>query len=252
MAAALEGEVGPAPAAVVFDPPLIPGTLIRRYQRFLADVALEGSQDVVTAHCPNSGSMLSVSAPGSPVWLSPADAPGRRLRYTWELVGVNGTLVGINTGRPNRIAAAAIAAGRIPELAGYPMIRREVRVGRNSRIDLMLEAPDRPPCYVEVKNVTLRRGQDGAPVEFPDAVTARGAKHLQELASLAGTGARAVMLYLAQRDDADAFAIAADIDPEYQAGLDAAMAAGVEALCYRCRITTSDIALADRLPLRFP
>ncbi|TVR78181.1 MAG: DNA/RNA nuclease SfsA [Rhodospirillales bacterium] len=237
---------------MMFDSPLLPGTLVRRYQRFLADVALDESGQVVTAHCPNSGSMLSVNEAGSRVWLSPADGPGRRLRYTWELVAVNGTLVGINTGRPNRIAAAAIAAGRIPELSGYSSIRREVKVGTNSRIDLVLEKPEGPPCYVEVKNVTLRRGGNGAPVEFPDAVTSRGAKHLKELAALAGTGARAVMLYLAQRDDADAFAIAADIDPDYGTGLAAAMDGGVEALCYACHVSTKAIVLAGRLPLIAP
>lgn len=225
------------------------GSLIRRYKRFLADVALD-SGEMVTAHCPNSGSMLSVNAPGSQVWLSPARNPARRLRYTWELIRIGDGLVGINTGRPNFLVAEAIAAGVIPELAGYHTTRREVRYGRNSRIDLLLEGEGLPPCYVEVKNVTLRRGVDRAsPVEFPDCVTQRGTKHLREMTQAVRCGARAIMVFLAQRGDGDRFAVAEDIDPVYAAALETAVAAGVEAVCYRCRVSPDFISVRDRLPI---
>lgn len=229
-----------------FAAPLLRGTLVRRYKRFLADVVLEGGE-TVTAHCPNSGSMLSIDAPGAEVWLSPAPDPRRKLAYTWELIRLGGTLVGINTARPNALAAEAIATGAIAELAGYESVRREVRLGANARIDLLLEAKDRPKCFVEVKNVTLKRPLFPRLVEFPDCVTARGVKHLVELAAAAASGHRAAMLFIAQRDDAERFAIAHDIDPGYAAALAAASAAGVEVLCYRCAVDLGGIRVSDRL-----
>lgn len=222
-----------------FSDPLIRGALISRYKRFLADVRLEGGA-VVTAHCANSGSMLGCDEPGAEVWLSPAHNPNRRLGYTWELVRVGATLVGINTGRPNRLVEEAIGAGTITELAGYDALRREVRYGAHSRIDLLLEGVGRPICWVEVKNVTLRRGEAAA---FPDAVTARGAKHLDELARRAQAGERAVMVYLIQREDCRFFTLAADIDPAYAKALAAARRAGVETLAYRCRLTPEAITV---------
>lgn len=230
-----------------FDAPLIKGTLVKRYKRFLADVTLEDGS-LVTAHTANSGSMMGCCEPGSEVWLSPAANPNRKLRYTWELVRVDGHLIGINTNHPNVLAEEAIKADLIPELTGYDTVRREVRYGRNSRIDLLLSGPDRPDCYVEVKNVTLFR--DGH-AEFPDAVTARGAKHLQELMAMVAEGKRAVMLYMVQRADAGltAFRVARDIDPVYAASLRTARAAGVEALCYSCSVSTDGIQVAAPLPL---
>ncbi|MFO1152509.1 MAG: DNA/RNA nuclease SfsA [Rhodospirillales bacterium] len=228
---------------------LVPATLIRRYKRFLADAVL-ASGEIVTAHCPNSGSMLSVNAPGSEIWLSRNDAPSRTLRYTWELVRVGDTLVGINTGRPNALVAAAIAGGDIPELAGYDRLRREVRYGGNCRIDLLLEKDGERPCYVEVKNVTLKRDPAAeAPVEFPDSVTQRGRKHLSALADVVSVGGRAVILYLAQRGDGCGFAIATDIDPAYAEAHRAAIHRGVEALCYRCHVSTSGIHLAGPMKM---
>ena len=235
-----------------FEHTLIEGWLVQRYKRFFADVLLPGGE-VVVAHCANSGSMLSVKEPGSRVWLSPATNPERKLRYTWELIEVNGGLVGINTGLPNRIVAEAIQAGEIPELAGYATISREKKYGRNSRIDILLEDPSRPPCYVEVKNVTLRRGSEPHwPAEFPDAVTERGAKHLKEMTDIVAAGGRAVMVYLVQRMDCTRFAVAADIDPAYAQGLEQALAAGVEAVCYGCAVGPDAITIAGPLTLDLP
>ena len=232
-----------------FPDPLIPGKLIKRYKRFLADVELADGT-VVTAHCANSGSMLCVKDEGAKVWLSPARNPDRKLKYTWEMIQIGETLVGINTQWPNRIAEEAVLAERIPELAGYETLRREVKYGKNSRIDLLLEDPKRPTCYVEVKSVTLRRGTGpDDPLEFPDAVTVRGTKHLVELSDMVKQGHRAVMLYLAQRNDGPHLSIAADIDPAYDKALKAAMKAGVEVLCYDCTLDLHGIELAAPVEL---
>jgi sugar fermentation stimulation protein A len=227
-----------------FDPPLIPGTLIRRYKRFLADVEIGGRKEVV--HCANPGSMLGLAAPGSPVWLSLSANPARKLRHTWELVAVGEVLVGINTGYANRLAEEAIRTGRIEPLAGYPGLRREVAYGEGSRVDFLLEGPGRPVCYVEVKSVTLKRGNLA---EFPDSVTARGRRHLLELSAMARSGARAVMLFVAQRGDCQRLEIAADIDPAYAAELGRAREAGVEVLAYACQVTAGGIEI-DR-PMGF-
>jgi len=237
-----------------FPDPLIEGRLVRRYKRFLADIELKDGR-VVTAHCANTGSMLSVNEPGSEVWLSPARNPDRKLKFTWEMIRVGRTLVGINTGLPNAIVAEAVEKSRVPELAGYQSLRREVKYGENSRIDLLLEK-DGPgegaKCYVEVKNVTMKRdlSKEG-PVEFPDAVTARGTKHLAELSNIVREGHRSVMFYLVQRADGRAFAIAGDIDLAYAKGLAAARSAGVEALCYGCRLSKRGITVAGPVPLLF-
>ena len=236
-----------------FHAPLVKGTLVKRYKRFMADVTLEDGS-TVTAHCANSGSMLSVNEPGAEVWISPAANPDRKLKWTWELIRIGKTLVGINTALPNAIVAEAIEKGKIPELAGYESLRREVKYGANSRIDLLLEDPARPPCYVEVKSVTLRRpdGPDPRAAEFPDAVTARGAKHLAELSQRARHGERAVMLYLVQRADCAHFALAEDIDPTYAAAFADARRAGVEAVCYDCHLDKREIRAARRLPILMP
>ena len=223
-----------------FPDPLIHGRLIKRYKRFLTDVELDDGT-VVVAHCANSGSMESVKEPGSEVWLSPARNPDRKLKFTWELVRVGETLVGINTALPNYIVSEAIEDGKISELNGYASLRREVKYGKNSRIDILLEDDAKPKCYVEVKNSTMRRDLVSGPVEFPDAVTTRGAKHLVELADMVKEGHRSVMFYLVQREDADSFVVADDIDPTYAKGLEAAMKAGVEVVCYACCLTPKSI-----------
>ena len=179
-----------------FDTPLIGGRLVKRYKRFLADVELE-TGETVTAHCTQPGSMMGLVDPGLRVWLSRSDNPKRKLKYSWEIVevdiGAGPALVGVNTGLPNRLVAEAIEAGAIPELTGYAELKREVRYGENSRIDILLTAEGEPPCYVEVKNVTLMRTP--GLVEFPDAVTTRGAKHFRELAQMVGRGNRAVTVF---------------------------------------------------------
>jgi len=233
-----------------FKEPLIPATLVRRYKRFLADVVL-ASGEAITAHVANPGAMIGLAAPGARVWLSKSGNPNRKLPFSWELVevdlGAGPELIGINTAHPNLLVAEAIAAGAVPELAGYPSTRREVKYGRNSRVDFLLEAPGRPACYVEVKNVHLMRRPGLA--EFPDSVTARGTKHLDELSAVAAAGGRAVMLFLIQIGSAAQFALARDIDPTYGAAFDRARAAGVEALAYRCLIDHAAIVLAGPVPI---
>lgn len=233
-----------------FPSPLKRGRLVRRYKRFLADVVLDGGQEI-TASCPNTGSMLGLCAPGATVWVSESDSATRKYRYTWELIeddlGRGRALVGINSGLPNRIVAEAIAAGEIAPLAGYASLKREQRYGSNSRIDMLLEDDARGRAYVEVKNVHLSRHAGLA--EFPDSMTERGAKHLAELAAMVREGHRAVMLFLVQRGDAEAFTVAGDIDPAYAAGLAAAMDAGVEALVYGCRLTPEAISIDRAISL---
>jgi sugar fermentation stimulation protein A len=231
-------------------PPLLRGTLIARYKRFLADVRLDDGR-LVTAACPNTGSMLGLTAAGSAVWLSESDSETRKYRFTWELVeadlGRGPALVGINTGRPNKLVAEALAARRIRALAGYPTLRREVRYGENSRVDLLLECARKGLCYVEVKNVHLSRRHGLA--EFPDSVTARGAKHLAELSRMVRQGHRAVMVFLIQRGEARRLALARDIDPDYGAAFDAAIAVGVEAFALRCRMSTAEIVVDRPVPI---
>ena len=233
-----------------FPSPLTRGTLVRRYKRFLSDIELE-TGEIIVAHCANPGSMLGLQEPGSEVWLSPNTNPKAKLGWRWELVKANGTLVCINTSRPNSVAGGAIMAGDIPELAGYRAQRREVPYGQNSRIDILLEDDTRPDCYVEIKCVTLRRPDGRYPdaAEFPDSVTKRGAKHLAEMVDMVAIGKRAVMLYIVFRHDCDHFRVAGDIDPAYAQALQTAMAQGVEAICYDCRITTDGIELASPLPV---
>lgn len=233
-----------------FTDKLVTGRLIQRYKRFLADVELDDGT-IVTAHCANPGAMTGLNMPGLEVWLSPNRSPTAKLDWRWELVRVDGHLIGINTARPNAIVEEAIANDRIAELQGYADMRREVRYGENSRIDILLEDTNRPPCYVEVKNVHLRRPEGAHPqaAEFPDSVTKRGAKHLVEMSNMVATSARAVMVYLVQRGDCDHFRIAADIDPAYASGLARAREAGVEAICYVCRIETGGIEVEGALPI---
>ena len=182
-----------------FSAPLVSGRLVRRYKRFLADVVLDDTGEEITAHCANPGSMLGLTKPGSRVYLSKSDNPKRKLAYSWELIEADGALVGINTAHPNRLVEEALMDGRIDPLTGFATLRREVKYGKNSRIDILLDQDGDRPVYVEVKNVHLMRKAGLA--EFPDSVTARGAKHLAEMADMVAQGARAAMVYLVQRPD---------------------------------------------------
>jgi sugar fermentation stimulation protein A len=236
-----------AEVSLPFAPPLVPGRLLRRYKRFFADVRLDDGREV-TAHCMNTGTMLGCLEPESRVWVTPHDDPKRKLQWTWRLASDGDVLVGVDTQLPNAFVAAAISANAVPELSGYTALRREVRYGERSRVDILLaEHPVDPrPCYVEVKNVTL--AHQGTAL-FPDAVTARGLTHLAELAQVVAAGARAVMVYLVQRGDTERFAPAAHIDPAYAEGLRDALSRGVEAIALRCHVRSTDIALDRALPV---
>lgn len=225
-------------------PPLVAGTLIKRYKRFLADVLLEDG-GVVTVHCPNSGSMMGCATPGSPVLLSRSSNQGRKYPLGWEMVHADGFWIGINTGLPNRLTREAIEDGTVVELQGYATIRPEVPYGEHSRIDLLLEGPGRR-CFVEVKNVTL---VESGRALFPDAVTTRGQKHLQELMRVVREGDRGVIFFTVQRGDGDSVSPADIIDPEYGRLLRLALENGVEALAYRALVTPEEIRLTERLPV---
>jgi sugar fermentation stimulation protein A len=224
-----------------FPQPLTRAQLVRRYKRFFADVVLEDGTEI-TAHCPNPGAMLGLNLPGLSCWISRSDDPKRKLAHTLELVeGLDAALVDVNTLRPNRLVAEALAADAIAELAGYAVHRREVKYGAASRVDFVLEAPGRPAAWVEVKGVTLHRG--GGLAEWPDCVSARGARHVAELAEMARLGHRAVVLFVVQRADCDRFAIARDLDPAFAAAFDRVRDAGVEALVYACDMSPERVTL---------
>jgi sugar fermentation stimulation protein A len=229
---------------------LIPATLARRYKRFLADVVLDNG-DMMTVHVANPGAMTGLDRPFSRIWISNSDNPMRKLPFSWELVegdfGAGPELVGVNTANPNMLVADVLGTGLIPELRDYASVRREVKYGTNSRVDFLLESKGRRPCYLEVKNVHLMRKPGLA--EFPDCVTARGAKHLGELATVVAGGARAVQLYIIQIPSADRFAVAREIDPAYAAAFDRARARGVEMLAWRCAVTVEGIEIAAPVPI---
>ena len=232
-----------------FETPLIEGRLVKRYKRFFADVELP-SGEVVTAHCPNTGAMAGIKDPGLRVWIEPSNNPKRKLKFTWEIVEVDGELIGTHPARANALAEEAVLAGKIAELTGYEGLRREVKYGENSRIDLLLESEGQPPCWVEVKNVHWMR-QPGL-AEFPDGVTSRGAKHLGELAAQVAKGDRAVQLFIVQRGDCTRFTTAGDLDPVYDETIRSAMKAGVEVLAYGCAVTPHGIEIKDRLSVELP
>ncbi|WP_304172337.1 DNA/RNA nuclease SfsA [Phenylobacterium aquaticum] len=248
-----------------FISPLVRAQLVSRYKRFFADVVLEDGTEI-TAHCPNPGAMLGLNMPGLPCWISRSDDPKRKLAHTLELVEVDGGLVGINTMHPNRLVAEALAADALPELSGYASIRREVRYGQASRVDFLLEDPDRPPCWLEIKNVQSQLQRDLKPdhklwlevknchlsrtkglAEFPDCVAARSLKHLRELEAMVAEGDRAVVLFVVQRTDCEAFKACHELDPAFARGLDQAANAGVEVLVYACEVKTSGVRIGQRI-----
>ncbi len=228
-----------------FSPPLISGTLIRRYKRFLADIELK-SGEVVVAHCANTGAMTGLADPGTPVLISKADNPKRKLAYSWQMSFAESTWVGINTSITNRLVREGLERKKIPQLAHYSTIRQEVSFGDHSRLDFLLSDGDDSRCFMEVKSVTLHRGDHLA---FPDAKTERGTRHLLALMDAVAQGFRAVLFFLAQRSDGTHFRPAADIDPAYTTTLHQAMASGVEVMAWRCRLEKEQINLTEPLPM---
>lgn len=233
-----------------FPSSLLRGRLIKRYKRFLADITLDSGQ-TITASCPNTGSMKGLTGKGAVVYVSQSDSKTRKYKHTFELIetdlGKGPALVGINTSLPNKIVEEAIQAKRIRALKGYPTLKREQKYGAGSRIDLLLECPDKGLCYVEVKSVTLMERAGLA--QFPDAVTARGAKHLKELSDMVRAGHRAVMLFLIQRGDATRFSLARDLDPAYGEAFDAAVETGVEIMALRCKVSPEGIVYDRPVPI---
>jgi sugar fermentation stimulation protein A len=245
--------------------PLVRGHLTARYKRFFADVTLEDGREI-TAHCPNPGAMLGLKEPGLPAWVSHSADPKRKLAWTLQLVEVDGGVVGINTMLPNRLVAEALAADAIPELAGYASVRPEVKYSANSRVDFLLEHPDRPPCWLEVNNVNPKHNAEPKPerlwlevknchlsrgnglAEFPDCVAARSTRHLGDLEKMVQQGDRAAVLFVVQRTDCDRFTAASDCDPAFAAALDRVADAGVEVLIYACDIAIDRITVARRIP----
>ena len=214
------------------------GILIKRYKRFFADVQLDNN--VVTAHCPNTGSMMGLLDAGNKVLLSKSDNEKRKLKYTLEVIKLKKSHVGVNTHRTNRIVEKALNDNVLNFVKNITEVRREVKYGENSKVDFVVTT-SKEEVYIEVKNVTLSREKKTA--EFPDAVTIRGSKHLIELAKLKKKGIRAVMLYVIQRDDINSFKIASDIDPIYARNLKKAMKSGVEVFCYDCKFSKNDISI---------
>ena len=224
--------------------PMARGVIVQRYKRFLVDMVLDDGR-AITAHCPNPGAMLGVKDAGQGAWVSWSDDPKRKLPWTLQLVEANGGLVGVNTMLPNKLVAEALAVGAIPELAGYATVRPEVKYAEASRVDFLLTHPDRPRCWLEVKNVHLSRTPPLA--EFPDCVAARSTRHLGDLEAMVAQGDRAVALFVVQREDCDAFSACADLDPAFAKALDRAAAAGVEVLVHACDMGNDAIRLGKRM-----
>ena len=227
-----------------FDPPLVSGTLIRRYKRFLADVQLADGTEVV-AHCPNPGSMKTCAEPGWGVKLTPANSPKRKLKWTLEIIeAIDGSIM-VNTARPNGIVVEGIRAGKVLELSNYPELRTEVKYGENSRIDILLSDTSRPDCYVEVKNVTM--AAEPSVAAFPDSVSKRAAKHMRELTAMVQQGHRAVVFFLVSRSGVQSIRPAHEIDPSYAIALKDAASAGVEILAYSLVFNTNSVELGSRI-----
>ena len=222
----------------------ISGKLIKRYKRFFADVQLDNNKEIVTAHCPNTGSMLGLLGEGNAVKLSETNKKDRKLKFTLEIIKSNGASVGVNTHRANRIVEAALLSNKIKSIKKIIHIQREVRYGENSRIDFLVNNKDEE-IYIEVKNVTLSLKKGIA--EFPDAITERGSKHLKELSKIKDKKTRAIMLYLIQRDDCKYFQIAKEIDEKYNSNLKKAIESGVEVLCYNCKFKNNKIELDKKI-----
>ncbi len=229
-----------------FTSKLYKAKFIKRYKRFFSDhILVDGT--IVMAHCANTGAMLGVTEEGVTSWLSKSDDPKRKLKWSWELVQKGDTYIGINTHNPNKIVQEAIQNNEIPELSNYSSLKREVKYGTNSKIDILLKDEIKKDCYVEIKNVHLSRKKRIA--EFPDAITSRGTKHLKELSLVSQSGLRAVMLYLIQRNDCNFFKIAKDIDKEYAEAFNDAIKAGVEVICIDTILSSDAINIGKNIQL---
>lgn len=226
-------------------PALTSGILLKRYKRFLADIRLENGS-IVTAHCPNSGSMRTCADPGMKVWISESSNPKRKLPFTWELIEMPTSMVGINAILPNRLAKTAITNGQIPEITGYHEITPEVTTNAGTRLDFCVRSSDGKTCYIEIKNCTF---VENGFASFPDAVTSRGKKHVEELERLVNKGFRCILLFIIQRMDAEYFSPADQIDPQYGKALRKAVSNGVEILVYDTSIDVNAINLRNRLPV---
>lgn len=231
---------------MLYASPLIQGRLIKRYKRFLADIQILSTLEVVTAHCPNPGAMLGVITPGTLVWIRHAPSPTRKLAYTWELSHEEGTLVGINTHLANVLVHEALLEARIDSLQSYGSLLKEPKVSCHSRLDFKLETPEGPPCFVEVKSVQMKWKGRAA---FPDSPTARGKKHLEELMVLKSSGARCIMIFVIQRNDLSTFTLQHEIDPAYRHTFLTAQSLGVESFAYKCTLSPLGIDLDQPIPV---
>jgi sugar fermentation stimulation protein A len=223
----------------------ISGKLIKRYKRFFADVQLDNTKQIVTAHCPNTGSMLGLLKEGNPVRLTKVDDKKRKLKFTLEIIKSGGANIGVNTHRANRIVEEALISNKIKSLKKIINLKREVKYGESSRIDFLINNNNDEEIYIEVKNVTLSLKEGIA--EFPDAITERGSKHLKELQKIRNKKTRAIMLYLVQRDDCKYFRIAKEIDEKYNSNLKKAIKSGVEILCYNCKFENNKVKMDKKI-----
>jgi sugar fermentation stimulation protein A len=225
---------------------LIPGRFVKRYKRFFADIVLDETKETIVAHTANTGTMKSCIGEDWPVLVSFHDSPTRKLKYSWEMINNGKTWIGINTSLTNSLAIEAIKLGLISELQGYKNLKPEAKIGQ-SRIDILLSNSPDEQCYVEVKNVTLVENDYAL---FPDAVTERGQKHLQELMDLKSQGIRAVLLFIIQREDCNYFSLNNPIDKKYIELLSTAMASGVEVLVYQCKMDSEEIIVSKKLSIK--
>ena len=225
-----------------FNKSLIKGKFIKRYKRFFVDISYNNK--VITGHCPNTGSMMGLLDKGNKVWFSKTDDPNRKLKYTLQIIEVNKKKIGINTLITNKIVREALDQKKIKKLNKFGDIKNEVKFNENTRFDFLLKNK-KQKCFLEVKNVTLLRDRKTA--EFPDAITSRGTKHLNELINAKKKGYEAYILYLVQIEECDAFKISNDIDPEYKKTFDKALKNRVKILCYDCKLNNEEIILNKQI-----
>ena len=221
---------------------LLQGYLVKRYKRFFVDIKYKNK--IITGHCPNSGSMMGLLNIGNKIWFSESDKLNRKLKYTLEIIEVEKKMVGINTLLTNKIVLEALNCKKINSLIKFNDIKTEVKFSNNTRFDFLL-LNNKEKCFLEVKNVTLVRGKKMA--EFPDAITSRGTKHLNELCNAKKKGYQSYILYLIQREDCDSFKIAKDIDKKYKIAFDKALKSGVKILCYDCKLNNEEIKLNNQI-----